>query len=438
MELLKENMKPLKTLIVICVLSAMALAQSSTTATPSKLAFLIPNIYGPDGLVLPNPNHEAHFESDFQANFGPFNTAIGSQLTSLPLPSPASGFTYTFDPALGVYTRSGESYGPILAERSETIGKEKFFAGFSFQHFGFNTLDGLDLHDIPSVFRHSQTTADPIIKRDIITTRNFIDAQIDQSTLFFTLGLSDRVDVSVALPFVSAKVAAISTANIQRIGTASDPTIHYFLDSNGNNTTQKQFTASGTASGIGDVLVRVKGTLVAGKVAWLGVGLDTRMPTGDAYNFLGSGTLGLRPFATLSLRAKRLTPHVDLGYQWNGSSVLAGDIFAGTKGHLPNQFTYAAGFDAGVNKKLSLAFDVLGAEIFHPQSIQSRTFTAADGTTYPDSIFVKDDINVTNGSVGFKVNPIGTVLVSFNVLFKMNDAGLRSRVVPLVGFSYTF
>ena len=46
--------------------------------------------------------------------------------------------------------------------------------------------------------------------------------------------------------------------------------------------------------------------------------------------------------------------------------------------------------------------------------------------------------HLVNGSVGFKVNPISTLLISFNVIFQMNDAGLRSRVVPLVGFSYSF
>ena len=113
-------------------LCATAMAQTQPAAAPAvKLAFAIPKLFGPDGLTLPNPNHLAHFDSDFQANFGPFNGAIGSQLTSLPLPSPASGFTYTFDPALGIYTRSAQSYGPVLAERAETIGKEKFFAGFS-------------------------------------------------------------------------------------------------------------------------------------------------------------------------------------------------------------------------------------------------------------------------------------------------------------------
>jgi hypothetical protein len=430
----------LRKLLVFSVVGA-AWGQTTVTQTPqnpAKLAFLIPNLYGPNGLLLPNPNHEAHFDSDFQANFGPFNTAIGSQLTSLPLPSPASGFTYTFDPSLGVYTRSAQSFGPILAERAETIGKEKFFVGFSFQHFGFNSLDGLDLHDIPSVFRHSQTTPDPEIKKDIITTDNFLDVQINQSTAFFSYGLSDRVDVSVAMPFVNAKLAVVSNATIQRIGTANDPTIHYFLDQNGNNTNRKQFTAAGTASGLGDVLVRVKGTAIKWNAAWLAVGLDARLPTGDEYDFLGSGALGLRPFVALSFRNHRVAPHINLGYQWNNSSVLSGDVRTGAKGHLPNQFTYAVGFDAGINRRLSAAFDVLGQEVFHSNQLEKTTLTAANGTDYSNIGFARKNVNVTNGAVGFKANPIGTLLVSFNILFQLNDGGLRSRVVPLVGVSYTF
>ena len=89
------------------------MAQAQTPANSStKLAFAIPNLFGPDGLTLPNPNHVAHFDSDFQANFGPFNAAIGSQLTSLPLPSPASGFTYTFDPDAGSLYAVGAELRP--------------------------------------------------------------------------------------------------------------------------------------------------------------------------------------------------------------------------------------------------------------------------------------------------------------------------------------
>src|SRR5438105_3507180 len=45
-----------------------------------------------------------------------FNTAFGTQLSRLPLATPASGFLFTFDRSLGIYTPSSESFGPILAE----------------------------------------------------------------------------------------------------------------------------------------------------------------------------------------------------------------------------------------------------------------------------------------------------------------------------------
>jgi len=423
---------------IAAIALVVAIPLSAQNAASPKLAYLIPQLFGPDGLTLPNPNHLAHFDSDFQANFGPFNTAIGNQLSSLPLPSPASGFTYMFDPALGVYTRSAQSFGPILAERAETIGKDKFTAGFTYQHFRFTSIDGVDLNSLPSVFQHTQTTADPEIKKDIITTNTRLDSQIDQFTAFFTYGLADRVDVSVAIPVVDAKLSAVSAATIRRIGTSTDPTIHFFLDQNGNATDHKTFSANGTASGLGDVLVRVKTTAFEAKAVWLGAGVDVRLPTGDPYNFLGSGTPGLKPFVILSGRSQKVTPHINVGYQWNSSSVLAGDIFQGTRGHLPNQLTWAAGFDAGIRKNFSFAFDMLGQTVFHASAVQPFTFAAANGTTWADTTFIRENSNIINGSAGFKVNPISTLLISFNVLFKVNDAGLRSPAVPLVGLAYSF
>lgn len=417
---------------------ALAVPADAQNVAAPKLTYLIPQLFGSDGLTLPNPNHLAHFDSDFQANFVPFNTAIGNQLTSLPLPSPASGFTYMFDSSLGVYTRSAQSFGPILAERAETIGKDKFTAGFSFQHFRFTSIDGADLNSLPSVFRHIQTTADPEIKKDIITTNTRLDSQIDQVTAFFTYGLADRVDVSIAIPVVTAKLSAASTATVRRIGTSADPTIHFFLDQNGNPTDHKTFSTGGSASGLGDVLARVKATAIETKVAWFGVGVDVRLPTGDAYDFLGSGTIGVKPFIAISGRTQTITPHINVGYQWNGSSVLAGDIFQGSRGHLPNQLTWAAGFDAGARKKLSFAFDILGQTIYNASAIRRFTFTAANSTTWADTEFVRDDLQIINGSAGFKINPISTLLISFNALFKLNDSGLRSPVVPLIGLSYSF
>src|SRR6202020_1374031 len=64
------------------------------------------------------------------SNFNFFNDAFGTQIGQLPLASPASGFIYSFDKS-GVYTSSSESFGPLLAERLETIGPPKLFLALS-------------------------------------------------------------------------------------------------------------------------------------------------------------------------------------------------------------------------------------------------------------------------------------------------------------------
>src|SRR3569833_2324416 len=69
-----------------------------------KLARMIPHLFGPQGIVLPNPFHSAHFESDFiKQSFTPVNTALGTQIANLPFASPGSGFVYDFNAAAGVY-----------------------------------------------------------------------------------------------------------------------------------------------------------------------------------------------------------------------------------------------------------------------------------------------------------------------------------------------
>src|SRR5215471_8257172 len=85
-----------------------------------NLATLFTNLFGPEGLrvdseaTLPGEQpHHAHFNSDFQSNFDKFTTAMVGQLVTVPLPSPASGFTYELDPETGVFKRSTESFGPI-------------------------------------------------------------------------------------------------------------------------------------------------------------------------------------------------------------------------------------------------------------------------------------------------------------------------------------
>ncbi len=404
-----------------------------------KLAFFLPGLYGP-GITLADPtaagapSHRAHFLQSSQESLRQFNTSLISQLTALPLPSPASGFTYVVDPSLGTLTRSAQSFGPILAERAETIGKNRVNVGFSYQHFGFDSIEGRDLDSIPSVFRHEDVPGvDLPLEQDLVTTTSNIDFSVDEFIVFVTYGIADRLDLSVALPIVRSDLSVQSTAHVERVGSGVDSDIHRF--ENGGAT--ENWSTVGSASGIGDILLRAKATAIRWEDGGFAIAADVRLPTGDEENLLGSGAFGLKPFAVLSLKYGIFSPHVNVGYQWNGDSLIAGDIMAGVEGDLPDQFLYTGGVDVGVHPRVTLAFDILGQRVIDSQRITWTTLTVGD-QSYPDFALRSGSFNLTNGAVGIKLNPVGQLLVDFSVIFAIDDAGLRDDATPLIGVSYAF
>jgi hypothetical protein len=247
--------------LVVCILGVAVTAHAqdpyNLTASVKSLATLFTDLYGPNGLILDSEAtlpgeqpHFAHFNSDFQFNFSQFSTAVVSELVSVPLPSPASGFTYHFDPSLGVFQRTTQSFGPILSERAETIGARRISFGFAFQRFTFDSVEGLDLGKVPAVFTHDNAFLRGG-REDVVTTTNTIDATVNQATTFVTLGITDRFDVSLAVPVVSTNLKVVSAATIHRLGT-TNPLTHFFRQSNGDVGVQRIFTAVGSASGIGE------------------------------------------------------------------------------------------------------------------------------------------------------------------------------------------
>jgi hypothetical protein len=60
------------------------------------------------------------------------------------------------------------------------------------------------------------------------------------------------------------------------------------------------------------------------------------------------------------------------------------------------------------------------------------------GTMHPDLGVRTTDYNIFSGSLGIKYRPFGNLVLTGNVLLKMNNSGLRSTAIPLVGLSYSF
>lgn len=441
----------------------------------SQPGCVLPNLFGSTGLSLyPSPvfPHYAHFIGSAQTTLNQtLSTAIATQLAILPIISPSSGFTYKYDSAAGAFVRTTTSFGPIYTERAETIGRGKVSFGISYQRFRFNNLDGIDLHNVPAVFTHVPNTGpgntpEPY-EADVISTTNNIGLNMDQTMLYGTVGVTDRLDISVAVPIVSVRMGADSNAQIIRVSgptftlvgqTTPIPNPHEF-DANGTQT--KTFASNGSASGIGDVTIRVKGNVFQGELFRVALALDVRTPSGDAREYLGSGAIGIKPFIAVSTSGKRISPHLNVGYEYNGQSILAGNITGttlpesstgtvliqngpATTAKLPAELFYSLGADIGATSRLTFAFDYLGQTLLNAPRVFKTNYITQNipgGTgslTLANITGGMDDVGLNRGAVGLKYNLFGNLLLTADLLFPLDNKGLRQSITPLIALSYAF
>jgi hypothetical protein len=272
---------------------------------------------------------------------------------------------------------------------------------------------------------------------------NTIVANVTQFSGALTYGVTDRVDVSLAVPVVRTQLSLLSNATIHRVGTGTSADVHYFPDANaiGGFGDTHQFFAEETAAGLGDMVVRGKATVLREGARALAVGVDVRLPTGDERNLLGSGALGIKPFAAFSTSFGAFAPHVNVGYQYNGESVIAGDVRSDTRADLPDRFLYALGSDLSLNDRFSVVVDLTGQHVLDSPRLLTRTssITGPAGTvTLPDIRFESTSYWVHNGALGFKANVAAQLLINFNLRFAIGENGLTDRIAPLVGFEWSF
>jgi hypothetical protein len=85
--------------------------------------------------------------------------ALTSQLSTFPLGSSAGGFTWTFMPGTGTFSRTTESFGPIFAERALTIGKGRMNVGVNYQWTSFDSFEGRGLENREIAFSTPSASA---------------------------------------------------------------------------------------------------------------------------------------------------------------------------------------------------------------------------------------------------------------------------------------
>ena len=348
-----------------------------------------------------------------------------AETTSFPLGSAAGGFTWMFDPSLGVSTRRSNSFGPVFAERPLTNGRGKLNIGVAYQHTGWDSVAGQKLSKIDLTFTDTTRVGNVTNVRSD-TFGSEIDLSTDRTTISATYGVHDRVDVGIVVPIGRTRVSGVS---------------RFRSTFNGAVTEDTPFTQEGSSSGIGDVVLR--GKFMAFARPWLDLAGDVnlRLPTGDEENLLGIGNTQTKLSLIGATTRGRVAPHVNVGYTFGGKGMTFDTDGTLLEAHPSDEFDYTFGAEIATHESVTVVADVIGRVLKDSANLSYGTTTSTfGGDSFSETglSYTPGSVKLLLGTVGVKVKVHGLWLVTGSVLFPMNDNGVKPGLTPVVGFERSF
>lgn len=330
--------------------------------------------------------------------------ALVASIATLPVSTSSSGFTYRLNPTLGTVERASETFGPFYIERALTAGEGQASFGFTMRYASFTSLDGNDLRDGTFVTTANQF-GDESAPFDLETLT--LDVTTRTATVFGNVGLTDRVDVGVAVPIVRLDV------NGTRVNTYRG---------------RSQLQARGTAETIGlaDIAVRSKVRLTddASPAAVAGA-VEARLPTGREEDLLGAGDLALR--------------FTGLASAESGPASLHGNFTLGFGG-IGREVSYGGAVAVAATPRLTVVGELLARRIGGIQRISEvvAPHPRIRGVTTTRLMPDGEDQTSVVAVAGMKWNVGSTWLLHANVLMPLTDSGLTARLTPTIAFDYSF
>ena len=342
-----------------------------------------------------------------RAAAGAASAALGQallvSLTTLPTSASSAGFTYRFNPSLGTLERTTTNFGPSFVERAVTSGSGRVVFGTTWQYTSFSRLEGRDLQDeglVTTANRFRDEAAPFDVERLTFTLRSSI------VTGFATVGVTDRFDLAVAVPYVWLDLDGT------RIDTYR-----------GASFLQAQATASTT--GFGDVAVRAKYHFLDRGALRLAAAGEVALPTGREEDLLGTGRAATRVMGVASFEHRYVGLHGTFGVGWGGVS---------------DEIDYAVALTLAAAPRATIAAELTGRHLVDVGRIGEVT---APHPTIQGVDTVRLDVGdlgmeVVNAGASFKWNVGSTWLLKASVLMPATTAGLTSRARATIGLDYSF
>jgi len=384
-----------------------------------------------DGSINAANGHGDHFIPDAISStstlIGFLNAAIGSAAGAIPLSASSAGVTFKF--VNGFPVRTSNSNGSVFGERGQTLGRGRALLGVNLIGVNFATLRGVPLDELEFNLAHEDVDpaglGAPVLENEVIAMDMSLNMNLLVSTFVATYGLSDRIDVGIAVPLVHTSLQGRSTARILPFG--PNPA-HFFTGTLDNPGLTAKSATFGSATGLGDIALRLKGNLLlTDRVAFALAG-DARFPTGDEEDLLGAGSASLRSQAVLSLILGGVEPHLNLGYLIRG-------------GDQSDAVLTTVGFESTLAPWASLAVDVLSE-----WQVGQSPFTIPDPIEF--SLPFKRSLASTNlperkdhrvlGTLGFRFQTPGGPMIVASGLVPLKAGQLEPRVAWTLGLEFNF
>jgi hypothetical protein len=359
-------------------------------------------------------------------------TAIA--LATVPVVSSSAGLVYVRDRASGEVLLKTPSFGPSFVERPLTNGRGVFNLGVNYQFSRINFSGGFDTADkreegLPLFDNTATYTADGFVQ--YITKRAFLEARSHAVNVFTSYGITSRLDVGAVVPITSLRVAGRTeeTYDVSRNWNANEGDIRVDRPTPaGINLIEPETRLS--ATGLGDISLRVKYSIVERGATGVAVSGDLRLPTGDEAQLLGAGDPSFR----LAILAAVTTVgsaslHANAGY---------------TAGGLTDEIVYSAGIDSPLlpQQRLTASFSFLGREVRDgalPERIATVRRVVNTGPTGERAIVVdrffwsSTRLSLLQLAAGAKVNLGGDWLLNGSVLIPINRTGFQPGITPAIG-----
>jgi hypothetical protein len=327
--------------------------------------------------------------------------ALAASLATLPVTSSSGAFVYRLNPELGTMERSTQSFGPFFTERASSAGRHQASFGLTLQQLHFTSLDGRSLRD-GSLITTANRFVDEAAPFDVDQLTLNVDASV--ATLYGNVGLTDRLDVGVAVPVVALMLDG-SRVNAYR------------------GRTFTQATASARAVGLADLAVRTKYTVLAGKTAGLAALVNLRLPTGRQEDLLGAGSASLTFSAIGSVEQGRVSAHANAGASVGG---------------LAREMSYGGAVAVAASGRLSVVGELLGRWIDSPGHIVPISAPHPNLTGVETIRLLPDasSLHVVTLVPGVKWNLSETWVLAANVSIPLTSGGLTAPFTPFVGLDY--